>query len=127
MSVQLNHTVVYVRDKNESAAFVAEILGLGKPTSMYSFTIVTAANGVSLDFLSTSNTLSPQHYAFLITEEEFDLVFERIVKKNITFWADHAKGGEGQINRNDGGRGFYFEEPSGHWLEVLTRPYGSGR
>jgi hypothetical protein len=60
-------------------------------------------------------------------EPEFDQIFERVGRKHIMFWANHAKGGEGQINHNDGGRGLYFEEPSGHLFEVITRPYGSGK
>ena len=125
MGAQLNHTVVYVRDKHRSAGFVSEILGLTVPSELYSFTVVKAANSVSLDFLSTKDTISPQHYAFLVSEAEFDQIFERIQKNFIKFWANHRKTGEGRINHNDGGRGFYFEEPSGHLFEVITRPYGS--
>lgn len=127
MSVQLNHTIVYVREKNESARFVTEILGLDAPLSIYGFAVVSTGNGVSLDFLSTKDPIYPQHYAFLVSEAEFDQIFERIQRKHVKFWANHAKGSEGQINHNDGGRGFYFEEPSGHLFEVITRPYGSGK
>ena len=62
----------------------------------------------------------------MITEDEFDEIFSRVQERGITYWPNPWRGNEGTINHNDGGRGFYFEDPSGHYLEVLTRPYGSG-
>jgi hypothetical protein len=64
-----------------------------------------------------------QHYAFLISEAEFDSVFGRITERGLTFWADPAKSRPGEIYRHNGGRGLYFEDPNGHFLEILTRPY----
>jgi hypothetical protein len=126
MVAQLNHTIVAARDKHESATFLSEILGLPAPESFGHFVVVPTGNGVSLDFDDADGEIVPQHYAFLITEAEFDEVFARITERNITYWPNPWRGNEGQINRRDGGRGFYFEDPSGHFLEVLTRPYGSG-
>jgi catechol 2,3-dioxygenase-like lactoylglutathione lyase family enzyme len=128
MVVQLNHTIVGARDKHESAAFLTEILGLPAPVAFGHFLVVNLDNGVSLDFddVGPEAEVVPQHYAFLISEAEFDHVHERVVARGLTIWPNPWQGNEGQINHNDGGRGFYFEDPSGHFLEVLTRPYGSG-
>ena len=126
MVAQLNHTIVAASDKHESATFLSEILGLPAPQPFGHFLVVSTGNGVSLDFADTDGDVTGQHYAFLITEEEFDEVFARVQERGITYWPNPWQGNEGQINHNDGGRGFYFQDPSGHFLEVLTRPYGSG-
>lgn len=128
MVVELNHTIVGARDKVESAAFLTDILGLGPPVPFGHFLVVEMSNGVSLDFADVPEhvELTSQHYAFLISEEEFDDVYARVTGRGLTIWPNPWMADEGQINHNDGGRGFYFQDPSGHFLEVLTRPYGSG-
>lgn len=125
MPVRLNHTIVNVRDKQESATFVAEILGLDKPTPYGPFLVVQVDNDVSLDFVDAGK-LHAQHYAFLVTEPEFDEIFGRIRDRDLTYWADPFRKHPGEFNTEDGGRGVYWEEPSGHLLEIITRPYGSG-
>src|SRR6185312_3342623 len=115
MSVQLNHTIVSCRDQQRSAAFLTGILGLAQ-----------ADNGVSLDFAETSGAITAQHYAFLVGDEEFDAAFGRIRQQDLPYWADPGRRQAGVINTRDGGRGVYFEDPDGHLLELLTRPYGSG-
>jgi catechol 2,3-dioxygenase-like lactoylglutathione lyase family enzyme len=126
MTVQLNHTIVWSRDKRKSAAFLTEMLGLPKPTRFGPFLVVELGNNVSLDFHDTDDEIASQHYAFLISEGEFDEVFGRIRSRGLDYWADPGQSKTGQINRHDGGRGLYFEDPDGHLLEVITRPYGSG-
>lgn len=126
MPVRLNHTIVNVRDKHESAAFVVEVLGLAEPTEYGPFVVVQLDNDVSLDFADDHGPVRPQHYAFLVSEAEFDDIFARIRQMGLTYWADPARRREGETNTNDGGRGVYWEEPSGHFLEIITRPYGSG-
>jgi len=126
VAVQLNHTIVSVRDKRESATFFAEILGLGEPTSYGSFLVVQVDNDVSLDFADEPGTVKPQHYAFLVGETQFDEIFGRIRTRGLTYWADPGRHRPGEINTNDGGRGVYWKDPSGHFLEIITRPYGSG-
>src|SRR5688572_25188766 len=126
MSVLLNHTIVRCRDKQKSASFLTEILGLQKPERFGPFLIVEVDNGVSLDFHETTSEIAPQHYAFLTSEDEFDQIFRRIRDRGLDHWADPGKTRAGEINRNDGGRGVYFEDPDGHLLEIITRPYGSG-
>ena len=126
MSVQLNHTIVWCRDKQRSATFLADTLGLPAPTRFGPFLVVEAANGVSLDYHDTDGEIAPQHYAFLIGEDDFDEIFGRIRERGLEYWADPGQSQRGRINRNDGGRGVYFEDPDGHLLEIITRPYGSG-
>jgi catechol 2,3-dioxygenase-like lactoylglutathione lyase family enzyme len=126
VSVQLNHTIVSCRDQQRSAAFLAGILGLPPATRFGPFLVVEADNGVSLDFRETSGEITGQHYAFLVGEEDFDAAFGRIRERRLTYWADPGKTRPETINHNDGGRGLYFEDPDGHMLEIITRPYGSG-
>lgn len=126
MAVELNHTIIHVKDMQESAAFFTRIFGLPDAVPFSVFLGVELSNGVTLDFHGPFDEVAPTHYAFLITEEEFDVIFGRIVAEGITHWADPMQSREGEINRNDGGRGVYFCEPSGHLLEIITRPYGSG-
>ncbi len=125
LSVELNHTIGPCRDREKSAHFLADILGLevGEPAGP--FLPVDTANGVTLDFATIGDDVPTMHYAFLVSEEEFDRILARLVEGRVPIQADpHAKH-PGRINRNDGGRGVYFPDPSGHGMEVLTRPYGS--
>jgi extradiol dioxygenase family protein len=126
MPVQLNHTIVHAKDSTVAATFMADILGLAPPRPFGPFMIVETANGVTLDFLTTNEALTIEHYAFLVTEAEFDQIFGRIQARGIPYWADPGGRRPGEINHNDGGRGLYFPDPSGHYLEIITRPYGSG-
>lgn len=126
MSAQLNHTIVWCRDKTASARFLAEMLGRPEPGSFGPFAVVGLDNGVSMDFHDTDEPVRRQHYAFLIDEDDFDAVFDRIRERKLDYWADPARTHPGEINHRDGGRGVYFPDPDGHFLEVLTRPYGSG-
>jgi catechol 2,3-dioxygenase-like lactoylglutathione lyase family enzyme len=121
MSVQLDHTIVLSRDKEESAAFLAEILGLAPPVRSGPFAAVQVANGVALDFMDSANTITPQHYAFAITDVEFDEIFGRVRARALPFWADPHRTRPGEIRQYNGSRGVYFEDPSGHLLEILTR------
>ena len=125
MTIEFNHTVIAAHDNHVSANFLAEILGLPAPTSFGPFMVVQTHNGVSLDFVTTTmKPIQSRHFAFLISETEFDDIFARIVEKNIPHWAEHTRETPGEINHNDGGRGVYFLDPNGHFLEVITRPYG---
>jgi len=126
MSVQLNHTIVSCRDQQKSAAFLTGILSLPPATRFGRFLVVQADNGVSLDFAETSGQVTAQHYAFLVSEKEFDEALDRIRDQDLKYWADPARTQRQSINHRDGGRGVYFEDPDGHLLEIITRPYGSG-
>lgn len=126
MTVELNHTIVQARDGAASAGFLAELLGLPAPTRFGPFMMVEADNGVTLDFMDTDDEITSQHYAFLVTEAAFDEIFGRIQARQLPYWADPGRSQPNEINTRDGGRGVYFEDPDGHFLEILTRPYGSG-
>ncbi len=126
MAVQLNHTIVNARDSRASAAYVAELLGLPAPTTFGPFQVVEVANGVSLDYMDADGDITPQHYALLVDDADFDDIFGRITSRDLPHWADPSRSRPGEINTHDGGRGVYFEDPDGHFLEIITRPYGSG-
>jgi catechol 2,3-dioxygenase-like lactoylglutathione lyase family enzyme len=126
VSVRLNHTIVWCRDQKRSARFLSEILGRPTPVRFGPFLVVEVDNGVSLDFHDTDEDVAPQHYAFLIDEDDFDAIFARIRERGLDYWADPGRTQRGEINRNDGGRGLYFLDPDRHVLEIITRPYGSG-
>jgi catechol 2,3-dioxygenase-like lactoylglutathione lyase family enzyme len=126
MSIQLNHTIVWCHDKRKSSAFLTEMLGLPPAVPFGPFLVVELGNGVSLDFHDREGPIAMQHFAFLIGEDDFDRVFRRLHERGLGYWADPGKDHPGEINRRDGGRGLYFDDPDGHLLEVITRPYGSG-
>ena len=125
MTVQLNHTILWCRDKMASSAFLARILGRPAPRAFHHFMVVDLDNNVSLDFMQKEGTVARQHYAFLVGDAEFDAAFARILAEGLDHWADPARTRPGEINTHFGGRGVYFEDPDGHLLEVITRPYGS--
>lgn len=124
MSVKLNHTIVNVSDKHASARFLVEILGLPEPTTYGPFVVVQIDNEVSLDLADDHGSPHPQHYAFLVSDEEFDQIHARITDRGLTYWADPFHRLEGQVNTGDGGRGLYWDDPDGHNLEIITVPYG---
>lgn len=127
MAIELNHTIVGAVDAEASARWLAEMLGLDEPVQAGHFWQVRLANGIDMDFVSMGDEpVVPQHYAFLISEDEFDLVHGRLLVGDHDMWADPAQRYPGEINHNDGGRGVYFLSNDGHYLEVITRPYGSG-
>ncbi|MGW7351631.1 VOC family protein [Streptomyces sp. Z26] len=127
MSVELNHTIVHSRDNRASAQFLAHILDLEVGSEWGPFVPVATSNGVTLDFATLDPSLIVmQHYAFLVSEEEFDGIFQRIKDGGVDYAADPHWKRPGEINRNDGGRGVYFKDPSGHGMEAITRPYGAG-
>ena len=126
MAIELNHTIVPARDALASATFLTEILGLPAPARFGPFWTVQLGNAVTLDYQDSDEHLPIEHYAFLVSEREFDEIFARIRERGLEHWADPAHERPGEINRNDGGRGLYFNDPNGHYLEIITRPYGSG-
>ena len=126
MAIDFNHTILKTRDSKGSAIFLAEMLGLPAPKRWGPFQMVTTENGANLDYMDTDDEFAPQHYAFLTSEAEFDEIFGRIRDRQLSYWADPGQKQKGEINHHDGGRGLYFEDPNGHLLEIITRPYGSG-
>lgn len=126
MSVEFNHTIVWSRDKRRAARFFSEMFGLPDPQPYARFMVVKTANRVSVDFADQDEgwKIDPQHYAFLVSDEEFDGIMDRLAERGVTYWADPGRQREGQINHHDGGRGVYFAGPDDHLYEALTVPYG---
>jgi catechol 2,3-dioxygenase-like lactoylglutathione lyase family enzyme len=127
MAITFNHTIVAAKDREESARFLTELFGLPSPREFGPFLAVELNHGVSLDFAQTPEreVISPQHYAFLVSDDEFDAIYGRIVERATPHWADPRASRPGEINHNHGGRGVYFQDPGGHFLEILTKPCGS--
>ena len=126
MAIKLNHTIVHSKDPSAAANFFAEVFGLGKPLAFGPFLDVEVQNEVTLAFLDAEGMeIQVQHYAFLVSEQEFDQIFGRVKARGLEYWADPGQKRSGEINRHYGGRGVYFEDPSGHLLEIITKPYGS--
>lgn len=128
MTISFNHTIVAARDKRESARFLAELFGLPEPAPAGRFMAVTLEHGATLDYADVPDgeEIRPQHYAFLVSEDDFDAIYGKISARGMDHWADPRGEHPGEINHRDGGRGVYFPDPSGHHMEILTRPYGSG-
>ena len=128
MTIKLNHTIVHSRDPRAAAEFFAGLFGLPAPVPFGPFLDVKVGNEVTLAFLhfgEADGELQMQHYAFLVSGKKFDQIFGRIKERGLKYWADPGQKQEGEINRHYGGRGVYFQDPSGHLLEIITRPYGA--
>jgi catechol 2,3-dioxygenase-like lactoylglutathione lyase family enzyme len=128
MPIAFNHTIVAARDKRESAEFLTELFGLPSPVPFGRFQTVALEHGATLDYADVpeGEEIRPQHYAFLVSEDDFDVIYRKIQSRGLQHWADPSGQRAGEINTKDGGRGVYFPDPAGHHLEILTRPYGSG-
>jgi extradiol dioxygenase family protein len=128
MPISFNHTIVAARDKRESAEFLTELFGLPSPKAFGHFMVVALEHGASLDYADApeGEEIRRQHYAFLVSEEDFDAIYGKIHSRGLEHWADPRAQRPGEINQRDGGRGVYFRDPAGHAMEILTRPYGSG-
>ena len=124
MAIELNHTLVHARDVWAAAGEVADVLGRPAPASYGPFAVLELDNGASLDFVEDTGDIRAQHYAFLVGEDDFDAVWGRLREQGRQWWADPHRQQPGEINHGDGGRGLYWEGTDGHWLEIITRPYG---
>ncbi|NWG53559.1 MAG: VOC family protein [Hydrogenophilaceae bacterium] len=125
MAISLNHTIVHARDKEATARFLTEILGLPPHRTLAHFAVVQVGD-TSLDLIETQAPIASRHFAFLASEAEFDAIFARITARGLPYWADPFHREPGAVNHWDDGRGVYFDDPNGHLLEVITRSYGSG-
>jgi catechol 2,3-dioxygenase-like lactoylglutathione lyase family enzyme len=124
MSVHFNHVAVAAQDKQRSAAFLTSLLGLSEPSSWGPFVSVHLDDGVHLDYAEPGIDFPGQHYALLVSDEVFDHAIERIKADGIVFSAGPGHS-SGEINHNHGGRGVYFDDPSGHHFELITQPCGA--
>jgi catechol 2,3-dioxygenase-like lactoylglutathione lyase family enzyme len=120
----LNHTVVYASDRQRSAEFLAGILGLEVGPPFGPFLPIDLGNGVTLDFYEKRDEpVQSNHYAFLVPDDQFDVMIGRLEAAGITYYAQPHHTEPGQTNDWFGGRGAYFADPDGHNMEILTRPY----
>ena len=124
--IHFNHTIVHSADRAVEARFFTEMFGLPPAVEMGHFLVAHIADQASIDFMAANGDVAGQHYAFLVSESDFDGIHGRIVDRGIQHWADPTAHRPGEINDHDGGRGVYFQSPSGHYLEIITRPYGGG-
>lgn len=122
MPIQFDHHIVFARDKRDSAHFLTELFGLPEPTAAGMFLAVELSNGVTLDYAEPGIDFPAQHYAFRVSDGEFDAIFARIQERGISYWADPRGERISEIYHENGGRGLYFLDPSGHGMEILTRP-----
>ncbi|GFE24043.1 VOC family protein [Streptomyces libani] len=122
---RLDHTIVHSTDRFASARFLADLLGVPEPKAFGPFAALKLDNGVALDYAEhvAGGEFVPTHYAFLVTEEEFDGIFGRIQERGLSYWADPMHSKPQEINTRDGGRGVYILDPDGHNMEFLTRTY----
>jgi catechol 2,3-dioxygenase-like lactoylglutathione lyase family enzyme len=125
MAVTLDHTIVHAHDAAATARFLTEILGLAPPRRLGHFTVVQVGP-TSLDLIETDGDIASRHFAFRVSEGEFDAIFARLQARGLPYWADPFRKEPGRVNRWDDGRGVYFDDPNGHLLEIITRSYGSG-
>lgn len=125
MPPRLDHTIILARDNRSGAAFLAGILGVAVGPPFGPFVPVRLADGVTLDFQTVTGHFERHaHYAFRVTESEFDQCFARLRASGASYYADPFLRQPGQINHDDGGRGVYFLDPTGNTMELITRPYG---
>lgn len=122
MTIELNHTIVRAHDKHASAAFLARVLDLPVGAPWGPFVPVTIGR-VTLDYLDDRSDFTPQHYAFLVGDKEFDAALARLGEDAVRIWADPDRHEPDTINHRYGGRGVYFQDPDGHLMELLTAPY----
>jgi catechol 2,3-dioxygenase-like lactoylglutathione lyase family enzyme len=119
MAIRLDHTIVPAKDKVASAQFFAEIFGL--KVKLGHFAQVQINESLTFDFTDEPEPWR-QHYAFHVSDAEFDAIFGRVKAKGLTYGSGPFNHADGQIYTRRGGRGFYFEDPNGHLLEVMTVP-----
>jgi catechol 2,3-dioxygenase-like lactoylglutathione lyase family enzyme len=120
MTITLNHTIVPARDKEASARFFANIFGLKYEGPSGHFAPVRVNETLTLDF-DDGEHFESHHYAFHVSDPEFDVIFQRIQDAGIAFGSDPWNLENGKLNSWNGGRGVYFRDPNGHILELLTR------
>ncbi|MFE1171487.1 VOC family protein [Streptomyces sp. NPDC058773] len=122
---RLDHTIVHSTDRFASARFLADLLGVPEPKAFGPFAALKLENGVTLDYAEhvARGEFVPTHYAFLVTEDEFDEIFGRIQERGLSYWADPMQAKPQEINTRDGGRGVYILDPDGHYMEFLTKTY----
>ncbi|WP_275777609.1 VOC family protein [Paenarthrobacter sp. Y-19] len=123
MPALFNHTIIASLDREISARFYRSILEADEAPGWGPFCNLTLAGGVMLQFAEPPVEIQMQHYAFLVDDAHFDRAYQRLLSAGVEHWADPQMTRPGETNTEHGGRGVYFKDPSGHALELITRPY----
>ena len=121
MTIELNHTIVPANDKEKSARFFADIFGLQYEGSSGHFAPVRVNDRLTLDF-DQDDSFDPHHYAFQVSDDVFEAIFKRVQIAGLAYGSHPWYAENRKLNDWNGGRGIYFRDPSGHLLELLTRP-----
>jgi catechol 2,3-dioxygenase-like lactoylglutathione lyase family enzyme len=121
MPITLNHTIVPSHDKESSAQFFARIMGLKYGGMMGHFAQVHVNGDLSFDW-DNRQDFDHHHYAFLVTEQDFDSIIGRIKSEGVQYGSQPNAPTNGEINTRRGGRGLYFPDPDGHLMEIMTTP-----
>ncbi len=116
---ELNHTIVPSHDKIKSSEFFARIFGLVCGEPLGHFAPVRLNDSLTFDF-DNREDFERHHYAFKVSEEEFDEIFGRVRAEGIVYGSSPFSLEDGQTNNWGGGRGVYFRDLDGHVLELLT-------
>jgi catechol 2,3-dioxygenase-like lactoylglutathione lyase family enzyme len=122
MPVSLNHAIVFAEDKDESASFFTWLFALPEAESWGPFRIVPLDIDGSVLFAEPGIEIQPQHLAFKVSEEDFDVIYGRMREVGLEHWLDPQKSTSGAFHTSNGGHGVYFNDPAGHNLEILPRP-----
>jgi catechol 2,3-dioxygenase-like lactoylglutathione lyase family enzyme len=122
MTITLNHTIVPARDKESAARFFAETFGLRFEGSGGHFAPVRVNDTLTLDFADAKGTIASQHYAFHVCDAEFDAILQRVRDAGLAFGSGPWSLEDGKLNDWNGGRGFYYKDPDGHVIELMTVP-----
>ena len=122
MTITLNHTIVSARDKDAAARFFAEIFGLHFKGLGGLFAPVRVNDTLTLDFADAKGTIASQHYAFHVSDAEFDAILQRVKVAGLAFGSEPWSLEDGKLNDWNGGRGFYYKDCDGHVIELMTMP-----
>lgn len=123
MTARFNHTIIASTDAAQMHQFYLELLEAQSAPSWGPFQNLVIGDGVLLQFATPPMDFPPQHYAYLLDDEHFDRAHAWIQRQGHEFWADPQRQKPGEINQEHNGRGLYLLDPSGHYLELLTKPY----
>lgn len=126
MAIVLNHTIVPAHDKEASARFFADIFGLKYEGTGDYFAPVRVNETLTLDFDDDVDRFDTHHYAFHVSDPQFDAILKRVQEAGITYGSDPRNPENRELNSWNGGRGVYFRDPNGHLLELLTRVPSAG-
>jgi catechol 2,3-dioxygenase-like lactoylglutathione lyase family enzyme len=122
MTITLNHTIVWARDKDAAARFFAQIFGLRFEGLGGHFAPVRVNDTLTLDFADAKGTIASQHYAFHVSDAEFDAVLQRVKDAGLAFGSGPRSLEDAKLNAWNGGRGFYYKDHDGHVIELMTMP-----